>query len=376
MAVTTVPTNTRVIKWQRGFFREYIRGNRFSKYIGADETACIQMNEDLTKSIGETINWELVNRLTGNQNTATGAVSGVVSGITGYNTLEGNEEAFGIRNFRAKVDRTRWAVVHDRLDEQFSAIDLVEAKDAVLKDHSKENVRDRIILALGSYSTDGSTHQAYASTSATDRNTWVVNNVDRVLFGKDAAGYSATHATAITSIDNTTDIVTKDTLKVAKDIAKAASPKIRPIKVNDEEEWYLVFMGTKAFRQAQTALESVSLAALQANASKDNPLYTAGDLIFDGLMIREIPEIGVLPGTPGASGTTTVAPIYLCGAQALAFGMAQRTKMIENVRDYGAKKGAGYEMIDVINKIYFGKGATDTTQPVQNGVVTWYVGVV
>jgi hypothetical protein len=123
MAVTSVPTNTRVIKWQRDFYREYIRANRFAKYMGSDESSPIQINEDLTKSIGEQVNFELVNRLVGNQNTATGAVSGQTSGITGYNTLEGNEEALGIRNFRVTVDRTRWAVTHDGLDEQFSAIE-------------------------------------------------------------------------------------------------------------------------------------------------------------------------------------------------------------------------------------------------------------
>lgn len=374
MAQTSVPTNARVIKWQRDFYREYIRANRFSKYMGADESSPIQINEDLTKSIGETINFELINRLTGNQNTATGAVAGVTSGVTGYNTLEGNEEALGIRNFRVKVDRTRWAVMHDKLDEQFSAIDLVEAKDATLKDHAKENIRDRIVLALNSVSTDGSTHQAYASASAADRNTWLVNNTDRVIFGNDATVFTV-HATGITAMDTTADIANLAFLQRMKDAAKAAAPKIRPIKVNDEEEWYVMFMGTRAFRAAQTALLAVNTAALTANAAKDNPLYTSGDMVYDGMIIREVPEIGILPGTPGASGTTAVAPVFLCGTQAVAYAIAQRTKMIEQTRDYGAKKGAGYEFIDGLNKIYFGKGSTDLLLPAQNGVVTGYVAV-
>jgi len=375
MAVTTVPTNSRVIKWENTFFREYIRANRFSKYMGADESSPIQINEDLTKSIGETINFELVNRLTGNANTATGAVAGVVSGITGYNTLEGNEEAMGIRNFRVKVDRTRWAVVHDKLDEQFSAIDLVEAKNATLQDHAKENIRDRIVLALNSISTDGAVHQAYASASSTDRNSWLVNNQDRVIFGVNAGTGYTVHATGISACDTTNDILNLTVLQLLKDTAKSANPKIRPIKVNDEEEWYVVFCGTRAFRAAQTALTAINTAALTANAAKDNPLYTSGDMIYDGMIIREVPEIGILSGTPGASGTTSVAPVFLCGTQAVAYGIAQRTKMIENIRDYGAKKGAGYEFIDALNKVYYGTGATDTTSPKQNGVCTGYVAV-
>lgn len=375
MAVTTVPTNARVIKWQRDYYREYIRANRFAKYMGADESSPIQINEDLSKSVGEQITFELVNRLNGNLNTNTGSVAGVASGVTGYNTLEGNEEALGIRTFRVRVDRTRWAVEHDRLDEQYSAIDLVEAKRATLMDWSKENIRDRIVLALNSFSTDGAVHQAYASANSTDRNTWTVNNVDRVLFGNSVANYSATHATGITACDTTNDLLNTTTLQALKDVAKSANPKIRPLKVNDEEEWYVVFCGTRAFRSAQTALSAINQSWLTGTGSKDNPLFTSGDLTYDGMIIREVPEIGVLPGTPGAGGTTTVAPVFLCGAQALAYAVAQRSKVISNVRDYGAKQGAGVELIDAINKMYFGAGSADTTTPKQNGVVTGYVAV-
>jgi hypothetical protein len=370
MAVTSVPTNARVIKWQRDYYREYLRANRFSRYIGSDESSPIQMNEDLMKSVGETINFELVNRLGGNTNTATGAVSGVTSGITGYNTLEGNEEAVGIRNFRLTVNRTRWAVEHDKLDEQFSAIDLVEAKRATLMDWSKENIRDRIILALGSISTDGSTHQAYASASTADKNTWNVNNSDRVLYGNNVSNYSAVHATALANVDTTSDTFTAANLQALKDVAKSAAPKIRPIKVNDEEEWYVAFTGTKLFRQLQASLGSINQSLLTYSGGATNPLFTSGDLTYDGVIIREIPEITGI----GAVGTASalVMPVYLCGAQAIAYGVAQRSKMISNVRDYGAKQGAGVELIDAIAKMYFGAGATDTTTPRQNGIVTGF----
>lgn len=371
MATTPVPTNARVIKWERDYYREYIRANRFSKYMGADESAVIQVNEDLTKSIGETINFSLVNRLGGNTNTATGAVSGQVSGITGYNTLEGNEEAVGIRNFRVTVNRTRWAVVHDGLDEQFSAIDLVSAKRATLMDWSKENIRDRIIGALGSISADGSTHVVYGSATTANKNTWTVNNVDRVLFGAATSNYSATHATALLNVDTTADTFTGANLKALKDVAKAASPKIKPIKVNDEEEYYVAFTGTANFRVLQTDLATLNQALVQGGESRrDNPIFTSGDLMYDGIVIREIPEIVGL-GTVGAS-SAKVMPVYLCGAQAVAYAIAQRTKMISQERDYGAKKGAGTELIDGIAKVYFGIGSSDTTTPAQNGVATGF----
>jgi N4-gp56 family major capsid protein len=361
MAETALPTNSRVIRWERDFTKEYIRTNRFSKFMGGDDSAPIQVNEDLTKNVGETIDFELVNRL-------------VSAGITGTSTLEGNEEQMALRNFRVTVDRTRHAVVHDRLHEQFSAIDLVSAKKSILMDWFKENVRDRIITALGSISTDGSTHQAYASANATDRNTWLVNNSDRVVFG--ASGAQTVHATGITALDTTNDIANDANIKLVKDAAKAATPKIRPIKVNDEEEWYVWFMGTKVFRQVQTTLSTINQNAWTRTDGGSNPLFTGGDIIYDGIIFKEVPEIGLLSGTPGAGGTTSVAPTYLVGSQAIAYAVAQRSKMIENIRDYGAKKGAGVEMIDAIKKIYYGSGASDTTTPKQNGVVTAYFAVV
>lgn len=370
MAITSVPTNARVVKYERDFFREYIRANRFSRYTGSDSSSIIQVNEDLTKSVGETINFELVNRLTGNTNTANGAASAVMSGITGYNTLEGNEEALGIRNFRLSVNRTRWAVKHDGLDEQFSAIDLVEAKNAVLQDWFKENVRDRIISAMGSISTDGSTHVAYASATTGNKDTWNVNNVDRLLYGNNTTNYNATHATALGNVDTTSDTFTAANLQLLKDVAKAAAPKIRPIKVNDEEEWFVAFTGTKLFRQLQTSLATLNQNLVTYGGMKDNPIYTSGDLTYDGIIIREIPEIASL-GAVGAS-SAQVMPVYLCGAQAVAYAIAMRSKVIENVRDYGDSKGAGIKMIDGMAKMYFGKGSADATTPVQNGVATGF----
>ncbi len=336
--------------------------------MGSDETAIFQVNEDLSKNIGQEITFELVNRLTGNTNTATGAISGVTSGTTGYNRLKGNEEALGIRTFRMRVDRTRHAVTHETLDEQWSAIDLVENKNAVLQDWFKENIRDRIIMALGSISTDGSTHQAYASASEADKDTWCANNSDRIVFG--ASSFNSDHSAGLLQVDAAADGLTTTNLKILKDAAKTANPKIRPIKVKDEEEWYVVFTGTKNFRVLQASLETLNQSALQANAAKDNPLYTGGDLVYDGMIIREIPEIASL-GTVGTA-SALVQPAYLCGTQAVGYAIAKRMKMIKDDDDYGAIVGAGAMMIDQIAKMYFGAGPTDTSTPKMNGVCVGY----
>jgi hypothetical protein len=364
MTMSTVPTNARVVKYQNKFFLEFIRKNRFAKYIGTDEGSPIQIVEDLTKGRGEKIRIYLVNDMAAT--TANGRIR------TGYQTLKGYETPMDTRSNELTVGLSRFAITIFESDKQFSAIDLVEARDAVLQDQFKVYFRDRIITALGSLSIDGTTHYAYADADETTiKDVWVANNSDRILFGN-AQGSFTDHSADIGQLDTTNDIVNETNLKLWKDKAKAASPIIRPIKVREDEEWYLVFLGTKLFRQAQTALATLNREAWVRAQGENNPLFTGGDLIFDGMIIKEIPEIGSLAGTPGASGTTSVAPGYLVGAQALGYAVAQRSKLIEDKDDYDEVNGAGIKMLDQVAKLYFGSGAADTTTPKQHGVVTGY----
>lgn len=361
---TSVPTNARVVRYQNKFFSEFIRSNKFSKYIGTNENSPIQLVEDLTKARGETVYIYLVNQLG-----ATVANGGI---RTGYQTLKGYETPLDTRSNKLVIALSRFGVTVWESDRQFSAIDLLEARSSVLQDNAKVYFRDRIIASLGSMSIDGFTHHAYASADETTiKDVWLANNSDRVLFGL-GVGSFADHSADITQLDTTNDIVNDATLKLLKDKAKAANPIIRPIKVRDDEEWYVVFMGTKLFRQAQTALATLNREAWVRAQGENNPLFTGGDLISDGLIIKEVPEIGSLAGTPGASGTTAVAPAYLVGAQALGYAVALRSKMIEDTDDYGEVNGAGIKMLDQVAKLYFGAGASDTTTPKQNGVVTGY----
>jgi len=239
---------------------------------------------------------------------------------------------------------------------------------------AKELHRDRIHDALGSFSLDASTHTNYADESEANKDTWLANNSDRVLFGAATSNNSSNdHSASLANCDTTADLLIPDTVSLLKRLAKTANPKIRPINVKDDEEWYCLLCPSKPFADLHNHADMLSANRDAWTRGKDNPLFTGGDLLWDGIIVKEVPEIAALPGTPGASGTTSVAPCYLLGAQALAWGVAQRTRMIENVRDYGAKKGADVELVDIVRKMYFGTGASDTTTPKQHGVATLYV---
>jgi hypothetical protein len=364
MTTTTLTDNARVLKYQRDFYKDFIRENRFSQYVGADDGSPIQLVEDLTKGPGESVRLFLVNELG-----ATVAGGGI---RTGYQTLKGHETPMSLRSVDLKVATSRFAVTIHEQDRQFSAIDLVEARRSILQDNFKTYFRDRIITALGSVSIDGVTHYAYtAAEEVAHKDVWLANNSDRVFFGNNVGSFSD-HSDDLGQLDTTNDIVNDANLKLWRDKVEAASPKIRPIKVKGGEEWYVVFMGSKLFRQAQTALAQLNREAWVRAAGESNPLFTGGDLITDGLIIKKIPEIGSLAGTPGAGSSVAVAPAYMVGAQALGYGVALRSKLITDTDDYGEVNGAGIKMIDCVNKLYFGAGASDRTTPKMNGVSVGY----
>lgn len=348
MANTTVTSGNDVDQWQDSYFKEYVRETRFKKYMGTSVNACIQMIEDLTRKAGDDISVSLVTRLSG-------------SGVTGDNALETNEEALGNFVHKLTVNCLRNAVSVGRMEQQKTKIDLLEAAKVMLKMWSMANLRDATIAAMQSANVDGST--AYASCSEAQKDAWLAANTDRVLFGAAKSNNSSNdHSASLSNVDSSNDILTPAIVSLVKRMAMTADPHIRPIRAGDDEEWYILFANSLAFRDL--AAHSTMRNALQYAAArgKDNPLFTSGDLIWDNIIIREVPEIAVISGV-GAS-SIDVAPNFLCGAQAVGVAWAERPTAIFDKRDYGQINGVGIRETRGVEKLMFNS--------IQNGIVTVY----
>jgi N4-gp56 family major capsid protein len=350
---TTARTGLTPQQWDDKFFTAYVRDNRFKRYMGTDENSIIQLKEDLTVKKGNKVTFALVNELTGD-------------GVTGNQTLEGNEEGLDSRSFGVTVAPLRHAVAVDEWDEQKSAIDLRDAAKTMLKLWAMSKMRDHIIRALGSIN-----GVVYSSASESEKDAWLADNADRVLFGAAKSNNASNdHSAALANVDNTSDKLSPGIGRLAKRMAQTASPKIRPIRLNNDEEWYVMFCNPQAFRDLSANSEMQQLNRDARARGLDNPLFTGGDLVADGIIYREIPEISVISGV-GAS-NIDVAPNYLCGAQALGVAWAKRTKTTTDVRDYGFVHGVGISEIRGIEKMLFGSGSGDTDDLKQHGVVTVY----
>lgn len=353
MANTQVNSANVVTKWLSEYFREYIRASAFAKYTGTDASLPIVIKEGRQK-----ISIPLVTRLKG-------------PGVTGSQTLRGNGEQIGNYAHLLTPTYRRHAVEFDREELEKPNIDLMQAARPLLMDWSMETTRDKIIQALAAIY-DGTTYADYGSATEAAKDAWLANNSDRVLFGAAKSNNAANvHATSLQNVDSTTDKLSPAIVSLAKRMAKTADPHIRPIRTKDGAEIYIMFAGSMAFR------DFYNNAGYQANLQsamergKSNPLFQPGDLWHDNVIIREVPEITTVLTQSSAFATAgntnaAVEPCFLCGAQAVGFGLGQRPQIrVDRTWDYGFQPGVAVELKDDIDKLFFNNR--------QNGLVTVYV---
>ena len=360
MTDTTTGTRLRVQQWDSEFFMEYVRENRFRPYFGTNEGAMIQLQEDLMKKKGDRITFNLVNKLAG-------------AGVTGSTTLEGSEEALTQRAHLLTVNKLRNGVRMSEIEEQKNAIDLRDAARSTLKVWMSEKLKTSIIAALGSVQTVYGTQVSYAAATAAERNAWLVDNTDRTLFGAATANsVSGVYATALALVDLTDDLLEPEHISLMKRMAQKASPKIRPITIDGDEEWYVMFCGPLNIKSLQANSVWTQANRDARERGKSNPIFTGADFIWDGVIIRQIPEIDFIANV-GAGGTVEVEPAYLCGAQAVGIGWAKRTTSHTEIFDYADKYGVAIEEIRGVEKLTFETGSDGSGDFKQHGVVTgWF----
>lgn len=339
MALTTVAENNKVIQWQNKVRREYIRGNRFARYMGADENKIIQVQSTLSAKRGDTVSMPLVTELTG-------------GGVTGDNTLEGNEEALGNYEDRQTVDQLRHAVARGNMEQQRTLIDLLDEASMMLKLWAQSKLRDDIIARMLCPNLDGVT--AYADCSEADKDAWdTANGGSRILYGNAKSNRSAgDHSASLLTVDATDDVLSPAIVSLAKRMARdASSTRIRPVVVEEDEENFVLFCNKWAFRDFKNNSTYQQMLRDAEVRGKGNPLYNDGDLYYDGVILREIVEIPVISGA--GNGGIDVAPNFFCGAQDIWIDWAQRTRAISDSRDYGNIRAVGVQEIRGIKKSYF-----------------------
>lgn len=359
MSETLTATAERVTQWDDDFFTSYVRANRFKRYMGVDENAIIQIKENLTKKKGDAITINLI-----------GALDASAGPNDGSTDLVGHEKALPNDGHKIAVKVVRDATVVNNLEEQASPIDIRNAGKVALKDLAMRYLRNGIIGALSTIN-----GVAYASATEVQKDAWLVDNEDRVLFGSAKSNNAANdHSAALALVNSTDDKLSGPIVELAKRMAQTATTAngdgIRPYVYGEDEETYVMFAPSFAFRDLRAWMVANEHWDQALERSEKNPLFSGpNSIVWDGVIVREIPEMPVLTGV-GADGID-VAPCFLCGAQALGVAWAQRTKTtVRKEDDYGYRQGVGFQELRGIEKLQWGKGGADA---VDWAVCTVYV---
>ena len=381
MAVSQVQANNVVVTWRKKIYREWRRANYFAPYMGEGPSNIIQIYRDLADG-GDILNVPLVGSLRG---------PGVSTG-----PLTGNEEPMDEYGMRIWVDWIRNAVLLTRAQMRKSAYEQLDEVRPLLSEWMQGLTRDEIILALGAIPSEsppanwGNESTAgqrvngiiYDLATTTQKDAWHTANADRLLYGSQVSNYVSTHAASLANVDATADRASAKLLLLLKRRARRTSPGITPYKDNEEQgrEWFVVFCGANAFRDLAADPDIVA-ANLYARPRENggvekNPLFQDGDLLYRGIIIREIPEMDDMLTIPngGAGGAVDVAPIFMCGRNAVALAWGQMPRPTERKEDdYGFLIGRGIEAVYGVGKVFKRQPGLSTTPASPGGLKQWGV---
>lgn len=345
--------------WMSDYFKEYVRGSRFMPYMGRSPTSIIFVKYELQSEGGKTINLPLITRLKND-------------GVTGSQVLDGNEEELGNYNCPISIDWRRHGVRVPKSTSYKTEIALLDAARPLLRQWESEKLRDDTIKALLSAviadtATGGATVNLGDSTTG-NRNAFAAGNQDRILAGKLLSNWSATWATMTGNIDTTDDKCTIASMSLAKRLAKSADPHIRPYQADDAdaEEWFVAFHGGRTFRDLKqdATLVNLNLYARprEGGSFMKNPLVKDGDLVYDGVIHREVPEIDTIAQNSGGTysldavgaSSADVRPVLLCGQQAVGIAWGQEpTPQTDRTKDYQFRPGVAIEELLGVKKMAF-----------------------
>lgn len=370
MAETILNGNLAERRWLSDeYVTPYLRQSGFDRYMGSGTDAIIRLLRGTDIGNGaKSVVMPLVGLLRG-------------EGVSGSQVLEGNEEDMDTYADEIRVTYRRNGVKVPKSESYKTTLDLLRvarprlrdwAANVVLKKGLIQQMQGIVIPGVTVTEGDGSTYQGpdsvipYAQATAGQRNTFVTNNSDRILFGADIANASSgIMATALATIDNTNDKLTPALISKAKRIAQATATidatvtnnvsPITPYTTKDGEEWFVMFVHPRAMRDLRTDATMTQANREAMERGKDNPLFRGGDLLWDGVIIREIFDLELIAGA-GAAGID-VAHNFLAGQSALAVAYGEEPRIItDRDQDYQFRPAvAVQELIGIKKTSYAGR---------------------
>lgn len=267
MAETLFNAGLEVTRWRKELFTQAKNDTYFSRFFGGSDSA-IQVLTDLKGAKGHKVRFGLKMKIEG-------------GGITGDNTLAGNEVALDTYYQEVTLDQLRQGVLSSgKMADKKTLVNFrKEALDSLKIWFAETMEKDMIDVLTGATSVAGATGNISTYSASNNTNT-IWNDAGTILTTDPGSAIAAA------------DVITPELISAAKARALLKNPKFRPIRVDGKDHFVMIIHPESAHVLKQ---DSTWLSAQQYAMPRgpENPLFSGALGMWDGVVIHEHDQIHV-----------------------------------------------------------------------------------
>lgn len=355
--------------WSRDFWRVARNMSFINQFAGSGQNAMVQRVTELTKSNkGTKANITLLADMTGD-------------GITGDNTLEGNEEALRAYDITIELDQLRFANrIAGRMADQKTVVNFREQSRDALAYAMADRIDQLAFLTLSGVPYTHKNNGALRTTSVTAGHELVDLEFASDVSDPTANRHRRWDATDGLVAGSTTSVTAADKISyecIVNLKAYAKDQYLRGIRGAGNDEMFHLFVTPQQMKDLKLDsdfLANVRNAGVRGNA---NSLFAgSSSLMVDGVMVHEFRHVfntsGATTGTSaeagddgykwGADADVNGARALFCGAQALAMADIGLPEIVEDTFDYENQAGISVGKIFGLRKPKYNTDVTSTTE--------------
>ena len=370
MALTNFGTLTgdQLQMWSRDFWRVARNQSFVNQFAGSGSNAMVQRVTELTKNQkGTKANITLLADMTGD-------------GITGDNTLEGNEEALRAYDITIELDQLRFANrIAGRMTDQKTVVNFREQSRDALAYAMADRCDQLAFLSMSGVAYTHKNNGGLRAVSGTAGHELVdlefASDVSAPTSDRhlriNGAGLSAGDTSVITN----SDVMGYKHIVNLKAFAK--DNYIRGIRGAGNQETFHMFVTPQQMAALKLDTDFIANVRNAGVRGASNSLFAgSSSLMVDGVMIHEFRHVfntsGATTGTSsnagaagykwGADADVIGGRALFCGAQALAMADIGLPEMVEDTFDYGNQSGISVGKIFGLRKPKYNSDISGSVQ--------------
>ena len=371
MALTNFGTLTgdQLQTWSRDFWKVARNQSFINQFAGSGSNAMVQRVTELTKNQkGTKANITLLADMTGD-------------GITGDNTLEGNEEALRAYDITIELDQLRFANrIAGRMTDQKTVVNFREQSRDALAYAMADRCDQLAFLTLSGVAYTHKNNGGLRTTSSSAGHELVDLEFASDVSAPTGDRHRRWDATSGLVAGDTTAVAAADKIGYRTIVELKAYAKdnyIRGIRGAGNQETFHMFVTPR--QMADPKLDSDFLANVRNAGVRGtgNSLFAgSASLMVDGVMIHEFRHVfntsGATTGTSsnagaagykwGADADVVGGRALFCGAQALALADIGLPEMVEDTCDYGNQSGISVGKIFGLRKPKYNSDVSGSVQ--------------